>query len=218
VGDATAQVGLRAGETGEGAGDIDEELGSVRGLSVGQFSLGPAPDALGRVQLRCIGWEIDQVEARVALTQSSQKGTTVDLGVVQQDHDGTSQVTQEIAEVEDDLGGVEVHVELAAEVQPTVPTAGAQTEAGKNRDSFMALPVAQQGRATPWGPGAPHQRGQLEPGLIEEDEVGSQPPGVFFTRGHSFFFHRSILASSRSRAGRSGFWALQPIWCRSRPT
>ncbi len=218
MGDATAQVGLRPAETGEGACDILKKMGSVRGLAVGQFGLCLAPDALGRVQFGSIGGKVDQAKAGVALTQSGQEGTAVDLGVVQQNDDGTSQVTQEIAEAEDDLSGMEVLVELAAEVQPAVATAWAQAEAGKNRDPVMALPVAQQGRATPWCPGAPHHGGQLEPGLIEEDEVGAQPPGVFFTRGHSFLFHRSILASSRSRARRSGFWALQPIWCRSRPT
>ena len=218
MGDASTEVDLRSGEGVERAGDIPEKLGSVRGLAIGQVGLGPAPDPLGRIEFGGIGGEVDQVEPGMAPAQSGQEGTPVDRGVVQQDDDGAPQVTEEVAKAEDDLRGMEVHVELAAEVEPAVPTAGAQAEGGKDRDSVMALGVPQERRLAPWGPGAPHQRGQLEPGLIEEDEVGAQPPGVFFTRGHSFLFHRSILASSRSRARRSGFWALQPIWCRSRPT
>jgi hypothetical protein len=48
--------------------------------------------------------------------------------------------------------------------------------------------------------------------------VGCQPCGVFFTRGQTDRFHSAMAASLRSRARRSGFWWLQPIWCRSLPT
>jgi hypothetical protein len=47
--------------------------------------------------------------------------------------------------------------------------------------------------------------------------VGTQPRSVFFTRGHSFRFHRSIRSSSRSRALRSGFWWLHPRFRMRRP-
>jgi hypothetical protein len=48
--------------------------------------------------------------------------------------------------------------------------------------------------------------------------MGCQPCGVFFTRGQTDRFHSAMVASSRSMARRSGFWWLQPIWCRSLPT
>jgi hypothetical protein len=48
--------------------------------------------------------------------------------------------------------------------------------------------------------------------------MGCQPCGVFFTRGQTDRFHVVTAASSRSTARRSGFWWLQPIWCKSLPT
>jgi hypothetical protein len=47
--------------------------------------------------------------------------------------------------------------------------------------------------------------------------VGAQPCGVFFTRGQSFRFQRSMAPSSRSKARPSGFWGDQLIRCRSLP-
>jgi hypothetical protein len=48
--------------------------------------------------------------------------------------------------------------------------------------------------------------------------VGRQPCGVFFTRGQLDRFHSAMASSLRSRARRSGFWWLHPIWWRSLPT
>jgi hypothetical protein len=48
--------------------------------------------------------------------------------------------------------------------------------------------------------------------------VRTQPRGVFFTRGQTVRFHSAIACSLRSAARRSGFWWLQPNWCRSLPT
>lgn len=154
----------------------------------------------------------------MAAKEGAQQGPPVDLGVVQQEEDGPAEVTQQVAEGEDDVSGTEVLVELAAEVQPAVPPARAEREGGKDGDPVMTLPVAEYGGAASGRPGTPYQRRQLEAGFIQEDEVGAQPPGVFFTRGQTTRFHRSMAASSRSSARRSGFWGLQPIWCRSRPT
>jgi hypothetical protein len=48
--------------------------------------------------------------------------------------------------------------------------------------------------------------------------VGTQPRGVFFSRGHSCRTKRRIALSSRSRARFCGFWWLHPSRCISRPT
>ncbi len=59
----------------------------------------------------------------MALTQSGQEGTAVDLGVVQRTMTGLAGDAGDRGG-RDDLSGMEVLVELAAEVQPAVATAG----------------------------------------------------------------------------------------------
>lgn len=135
----------------------------------------------------------------------------VDVGAVEQHEDRAAKMTKQVAQEGHDVGRAEVLVQLAAEVEPAATPAGAEREGGKNRDTVVLLPVAQQGRMTAWRPGAPYAGRQLVSRFVEEDEVGAQPRSVFFTRGQSRFFQRSIAASSRSNALRSGFWALQPI-------
>ncbi len=142
----------------------------------------------------------------------------MDLGVFQQDQDGPPEVAQQVAEEEDDVSGTEVLVGLAAEAQYTVTPAGAEREVGKDRNPIMTLPVGEHRGAASGRPGAPYQGRQLEAGFIQEDEEGAQQSGFFLTRGQISHFHRAMAASSRSSARRSGFWGLQPIWYRSRPT
>jgi hypothetical protein len=54
-------------------------------------------------------------------------------------------------------------------------------------------------------PGLDYIRDQQEAGFVGKDDVGAQPRSVFFTRGHSFCFQRSIASSFRSTARFSGF-------------
>ena len=161
-----------------------------------------------------------QLEVQAGLTreESAHERAAVDVGAVEQHEDGATQMTKQVAQERHDVRGVEVLVQLGVEVEPAVTPAGTERECGDDRDTVVLIPVTQQGRVTPRRPGAPDAGRQLEARFVEEDEVGSQPRGVFFTRDHSRFFQRSIAASSRSSARRSGFWVLQPMRCRSRPT
>jgi hypothetical protein len=54
-------------------------------------------------------------------------------------------------------------------------------------------------------PGPGDRRGQEETRFVGKDEVGTQPSGVFFTRGQSFRTKRRIAPSSRSKARFWGF-------------
>jgi len=211
VGDAGTQESLRTAESLKRTGDIANQDSAVGGLTVGQLVLGPAPHTLGRVELRCVGGEVLETKARVAREQRPDERAAVDVGAVEQHEDGTAKMTKQVTQEGYDVGRAEVFVQLAAKVEPAATPAGAEREGGKDRDTVVPLPVPQQGRVAAWRPGAPHTRRQLESRLVQEDDVGAQPRGVFFTRGQSRFFQRSIAASSRSSALRSGFWALQPI-------
>jgi hypothetical protein len=211
VGDAGTQELLSAAEVTEGTGGVTDQDGAIGGLAVGQLALGPAPHALVGVELRRIGGEVLETKARVTREQSPHERATVDVRIVEQHADGTAKMTKQVAQERHHVERVEVLVQLAVEVEPAATPAGAEREGRDDRDTVVPVPVTQQGRVTPWRPGAPHGGRQLEARFVEEDEVGSQPRGVFFTRAQPRFFQRSFAASSRSSARRSGFWALQPI-------
>lgn len=211
MGDAGAQERLGSAEVTKGTGNVTNQNGAVVGLAVGQLSLGPAPHTLVRVQFGSVRGEVLQMQARHPLEERAHEGAAVDVGAIKQHDHGAAKMTKQVAQERHDVGRVEVLVQLAAEVEPAPTPVGAEREGGKDRDAVVLLPVAQQRGLAAWSPGAPHARRQLESRFVQEDEVGAQPRGVFFTRGQSRFFQRSIAASSRSSARRSGFWALQPI-------
>ena len=211
MGDAGTEESLATAESLKRTGDIADQDGAVGGLAVRQLVLGPTPHALVGVQLGRVGGEVFETKARMTREQSADKRAAVDVRAVEEHEDGAAKMTKQVTQEGHDVGRAEVLVQLAVEVEPAATPAGAEGEGGKDRDTVVLLPVPQQGRVAPRCPGAPYARRQLESRLVQEDEVGAQPCSVFFTRGQSRFFQRSMAASSRSNALRSGFWALQPI-------
>ena len=103
-------------------------------------------------------------------------------------------------------------------VEPQRLTSRADGDRRDDRYAIVTVPMMVDRSVPPWCPGAQQIRDQEEPRFVEEDEVGTQPCSVFFTRGQRFFFQRRIASSLRSTARRSGVWALQPSPCISRPT
>jgi len=84
-------------------------------------------------------------------------------------------------------------------------------------DAVVGKMVMNNGRLAYGGPGTPHAGGQHEARFVDENQVGAQPRGVFFTCFQVVSFHFWIAASLRSRARRSGFCGLHPSVCMSRP-
>lgn len=157
------------------------------------------------------------MEAREAVTQSPDGRALVDSAIVPEHDDRPAQVPEEMAEKLTDLGLVEVGA-MHPVVEAEVPTARADREAGNHREPIVPLPEAQQRGVPPRSPGLAHTGDQEEARFVDEDEVGTQPRSVFFTRGQSRRFHLVMRASSRWRARASGFWWLHPSVCISRPT
>ena len=91
-------------------------------------------------------------------------------------------------------------------VEAQVAPLGTHRNSGDHRD-FVPLPLVMpmDGGFPLRSPGPDYRRNQEEARFVGKYEVGAQPRSVFFTRGHSFFFQRSISASFCSKARRSGF-------------
>jgi len=96
--------------------------------------------------------------------------------------------------------------------------AGTYGDSRYDRDLISAISVPNNGCFAAWRPRANHVGNQQESGFIAEDDVGTQPHGVFFILGHSAFFQCSMTSSFRSTARRSGFWWLHPKQRIRRPT
>lgn len=103
-------------------------------------------------------------------------------------------------------------------IEGTMQALGADGNTGDRRDSLVPVAVTHHRSLAHRAPRLPNGGDQEEPGFVDKDDVGRQPRGVFFTAGHTVDFHSAMAASLRSTARRSGFWWLQPNWCRSLPT
>ncbi len=129
----------------------------------------------------------------------------------------TTQVPQEVAEEHAHLLLSDVvEVKLVEKVQ--VLTLRADGDSRDDRDFVPPVTMPMHGSLPARGPGLDDIGDQKEPGFVGDDDRGTQPRSVFFTRGQSFFFQFSIAASFRSTARFSGFGWLQSRLCIRRPT
>jgi hypothetical protein len=141
----------------------------------------------------------------------------VDAAVVPEDDDRPAQMTQQVPKKLAHLRLADVGpVHAVVEAEPMA--ARTHGDAGDHREAIVSLPKAQQRSVPTRRPGLADARDQEEAGFVDEDEVGAQPRGVFFTRGHTRRFQSAMRSSSRWSARASGFWWLHPSLCISRPT
>ncbi len=144
------------------------------------------------------------VKTGVLALELRQRFSVVSLRVVQDRDHWAAQVPQQIAEKDTHLVVSNVvEVKLVEKAQALALRAD-----GDSRDDgdFITAVTMPMHRGLASGrPGLDHTRDQQESGFVGKDDVGAQPRSVFFTRGHSFRFQRSISASSRSIARFSGF-------------
>ena len=175
------------------------------------------PDAFVWIQLWGIGRKGHQVKAARARQEFSDRIAAVDRAIVPHDDQLTWDLPQEMAQEEGDLFSLDV-VLVEVAVQCAVETPWADGDARDGRDAVVTIVMAQDRCLTYGAPRLAYSWNQEEAGFVDEDEVGCQPCGVFFTAGHTVRFQCAIAASSRSIARRSGFWWLHPNWCRSLPT
>lgn len=202
----------------QAAGDLGEELVLGIGPTVGKFRFGEMPHPFFGIELGRIGRESLEMESGVGAAQSADQIAPMDAAVVPQNDDEAAQVAQEMTQEVADLGLLNV-LGMQAIVQPQALPYGTDREPRNHRDLLTPALAVTNDRSLPArGPGLANRGDQEEPGFIDEDEVGTQPLGVFFTLGHSSRFQRSISSSLRSVARRVGFWWLHFKLCINRPT
>ena len=175
------------------------------------------PHAFIRVQFWSIGRKGCQVQPRRAGEKFLDRIATMNLAVIQQNDQVASYLVQQVAQERCHFFALNiVLIELA--VQRTMEAFRTDSDTRDGRDPLMTIPMKQDRCLSHRTPGLTDRGDQEEARFVDKDEMGCQPCGVFFTRGQTDRFHSAMAASSRSTARRSGFWWLQPIWCRSLPT
>lgn len=190
----------------QAARDLSEEFILDVGPAVGKFGFGKMPHPFFGIELGRIGGESFEMESGMAAAQGADQIASMHAAVVPQNGDGAAEVAQEMTQEVADLGLLNV-LGMQAIVQPQAPTYGTHREPRNRRDLLTpTLAVTNDGSLPAGRPGLADRGDQEEPGFVDEDEVGTQPLGVFFTLGHSSRFQRSISCSLRSVARRVGFW------------
>ena len=216
--DTAAKVTRGVSKPFQAARDVVEELVLGIGPTVGELGLGEVPHAFFGIDLGRVGREALELESGVGAAQSPDQVAAVHAAVVPQDDDGAVQMAQQMTQEVADLGLLNV-LGVQAIVEPEALTCRTDGEPGDGGDFLSPSLAVTNDRGLPaWCPGLSDRGDQEEPGFIDEDEVGTQPLGVFFTLGHSSRFQRSISSSLRSVARRVGFWWLHFKLCINRPT
>lgn len=204
-------------EANEGRDEHPEQRQHIIGAAVRQFAFRMVPHAFIGVEFGCVGGEVRDAPARLTGEERAELRAAVNVAVVPQHDDAPAEVSEQGTEKRAGVRGANV-VPIELEVEAAASARRAEREPGDHRHAIVALPMPKHGRLYARRPGPPDRRNQEEARLVDEDEIGAQPRGVFFSRGQSRCFHAAIAASSRWSARRSGFCTVQPNRWRSRPT
>lgn len=204
MGDAATERAGGAAQASERGAEMSRQRGHVIRAPIGQRGFRPVPHTLVGVQLGGVRREELHVQPRERATEVADHLATVNPAVVPQDDHRPPQMTEQVAEEGADLGVVDVGgVEPVVEAYMLAPRT--DRHAGDHGDLVVPLPAAQTRRLPSRRPGFTDTGDQQEARFVEEDEVGTQPRSVFFTRGHSRRFQWAMRPSSRSSARVSGF-------------
>jgi hypothetical protein len=202
--DASSKAALGPLDVSKRAEKVATHGGDVVGATVGETPFGIDPDGFIGIELRGVGRKEFEMQSRELATDFPNPFSFVNAGIVPDHGDVPAEVAQQVPEEFAHLIVPDV-LRVALEVQADAPMPGRNGEARDHGDAIMPVAMMKEGRLPTGSPGPSHRGNQEEARLVDEDDVGTQPRSVFFTRGQFLRFQRSIFSSSRSRARRSGF-------------
>ena len=143
-------------------------------------------------------------QSRMLSQQFVERFTLVGAGVVEEHNHRAAQMPKQMSEEHAHLLLPDI-AEPEMVVKAEVLSFRTDGDSRDGRDLVPPIAMANDWSAAAGCPGFDDIRDQEESGFVGKHEVGAQPRSVFFTRGHSFCFQRSMASSSRSMARVSGF-------------
>ena len=217
MGDAGSEVATVASDCHHRLEDSEHQLGQIVGPTVRESLLGQFPHAFVGIELRCVGRESLEMKSPGSCTELADESAAVRIATVPQHEDVTADLAQQLSqEVPDLLLSDVLREELKVKIQSLAPRR--HRDPRDDGDAIASIEVMNRGCLADWSPSRRNRGCQLEARLVDEDEMGAQPPGVFFTLGQSSRMKRRISAWLRSSAFFCGFWWLHPNACSSLPT
>lgn len=147
-------------------------------LTIREPLLGQFPDSLVGIELWRIGRKAFQVKPLGVSAKLTYELASVGIPAIPQDEDVARQLAEQLSQ---EVAGLELpnvlRVELKVKIQAL--SAGRNRDPRDDGDSVASIKVVHRGSLPHGGPGGSDRRGQLEARLVSEDEVGTQPRGVF---------------------------------------
>lgn len=217
MGDAGSEVATVTSNRRHRLEDGEDQLGKIVGAAVREPLFGQFPHAFVGVEFWGIGRKPLEMKPPGSRTELADEFAAVRIATVPQHEDVTTNLAKQVSEEVPDLLLSDVlREQLKVEIQSLAT--GGHRNPRDDRDTIVSIEVMNGWCLPDWSPSRSNRGSQLESRLVDEDDVGAQPPSVFFTLGQSSRTKRRISAWLRSSAFFCGFWWLHPNACKSLPT
>ena len=149
--------------------DIVHQLVHVERGAVGELAFGQRPDAFIGIEFGRVSRKVLDVQAWMPTQELCQRSTVMRGGIVQQNDDGTSEVSQQLPKKPAHFFLADV-VEVKKIVQSQMLSLRADRNSGDDRDFVPApLPMTLKGSAALGCPSSGHQGSQQKARFIGED-------------------------------------------------
>lgn len=157
------------------------------------------------------------MKSRRPVQEFSHRLAPMGIEIIQQNDQVAADLAQQMAEERRDFFALDVILVKMAVKRASI-TLMTNSNPRNCRDAVVTIPMTDDRRLAHRTPCLSDRGNQQEARFVEENDMGRQPQGVFFTFGQTVSFHSAMVASLRSTTRRSGFWWLHPNWWRSLPT
>ena len=155
------------------------ELVHILRRPIGQRGIGPVPDMLSRVEFRRIGGEGVGMDPRLIGQIRLDLAARMDRPAIPEQHHRASEMAQQGLKEGPDIQAVKGPVGSQAEIECQVAVLGRDRKGADGRELIALEPMVERRRVPLRGPGPFDGRGEREPALVEEDEMGAQSFSLF---------------------------------------
>jgi len=151
----------------------------ILGDSVGHRTFKMVPNKLCRVEFRSISWKTLWMQAGVSLKAFADGRTPMYPAIIPQHKDGTLQVPDEMPQKLRHFGVFDVLIGIKPGIQGNVSSFWRNTE-GRDRRNLAPVACTAQDRGLAFRrPGPAHIGNQQKSALIQKDQMGAKPFGLF---------------------------------------
>ena len=166
----------------------------VSGNAVCQISFEICPDKFIGIKLRRISWEVKGLDSRIAFKEPLDELGSVERASVPEKDDRAFEVTAKVSEKLPDLFSPDVLVGVKTRVEAKTFSLGRDRDGGDSRDFCPASGDHERRRFSFNRPGSLEIRDKRESALIQEDQAGSKPNGLFlYEAKRAVYSNESLL-------------------------